>query len=323
MRRTIPALSLVLSLALLGASNDVLAADGPPTLPADAALRARYALPHSRFAVIEGETVHYVDEGSRKRPAILLVHGSFASLRQWNNWAASLSRRYRVVRYDLSPGGLSGPSPADDYSIAQRIRVIDGLMDRLNIRKFVIVGTSSGGLPVAAYAAARPERVRAVVLNNIAAGPLKVDYNALPQSLKDAVAADGAHPGWHSPEFWRQILLANMADAAKVTPALVEEWRAINDRTLADPTIGKAVAAETSFVRTPADLRAITSPTLVLWSAQDHETTLEHDGRRTLELLGSQDKTLEVVDRCGHMAPLDCPGPALARVEAFLARIGK
>jgi pimeloyl-ACP methyl ester carboxylesterase len=314
MRRALLALALV-------ASPAVLVAAAPPSLPSDAALRKRYALPSSHFAVIEGETVHYVDEGGRDRPAILLVHGSFASLRQWNAWAKVLSRRYRVVRYDLSPGGLSGPSPANDYSMDRRIRVIDGLMDRLKIARFVIVGTSSSGLPVAAYAAARPQRVRGVVLNNIAAGPLTIDYTALPQALKDAVKADSAHPSWHSPEFWRQILLNNVVDSATVTPSLVEEWRAINDRTLGDPAIGKAVAAQTSFARTPDDLGAITAPALVLWSAQDHETTLEQHGRRTLDLLASKDKTLQVIDQCGHMTPLDCPGPALASVERFLKRI--
>lgn len=311
----------VLALALASATFPAQAADAPPSLPADAALRARYALPQSQFATLLGETVHFTDEGPRDGPAILLVHGSFASLRQWNDWAGPLSKRYRVVRFDLSPGGLSGPAPGGDYSVDRRIAVIDALMDRLGIAHFVIAGTSSGGLPVAAYAAARPGRVRGVVLNNIAAGPLKIDYNAMPEALKSAVRADAAHPAWHSAEFWRQILLNNMADPARVTPALVEEWREINDRPLADPAIGKAVAPHTSFARTPADLAAITAPALVLWSAQDHETTLEEDGRRTLALLGSRAKTLEVVDTCGHMAPLDCPAPALKHVQAFLKRL--
>ncbi|EIZ80529.1 alpha beta hydrolase fold family [Novosphingobium sp. Rr 2-17] len=314
---------VLIALALAGGAVCAQATAAPPSLSSDSALRARYALPASRFAVIEGETVHYVDEGAKDRPAILLVHGSFASLLQWNAWAAQLSRHYRVIRYDLSPAGLSGPSPGNDYSIARRIRVIDGLMDKLGIARFVIVGTSSGGLPAAAYAAKRPQRVRGVVLNNIAAGPFKIDYAALPQALKDAVAADAKHPDHHSPEFWRQILLNNVVDSAKVTPELVAQWTAFNDRTLGDPAIGKAVTATSSFDRTPDDLRAITAPALVLWSGDDHETTLAIHGQRTLELLGSKDKTLKVVDHCGHMAPLDCPAASLSPVEAFLKTLAR
>jgi len=292
----------------------------PPRLD-DAALRSRYALPGSQFAKIDGESVHYMVEG--KGPAILLIHGSYASLRQWDNWAAKLSRHYRVIRYDQSPAGLSGPSPAGDYTIEHRIRVIDGLMDRLKTDRFVMVATSSGGLPAAAYAAAQTKRVQALVLNNIAVGPVKFDLDGLPPTLKATLAEDRLHPGWHAPEYWRQILLANVVDPARITPALVAQWTDLNSRPLRDPAIGKAVAASTSFARTPDDLRRITAPTLLLWSADDHETTLERDGKQALTLLGSADKSLEVVDSCGHMMPFDCPDRALERMMPFLRRTAR
>lgn len=308
-----------LSLAAL-ALSPAAAQTEPPGLDDDA-LRIRYALPGSQFAEIDGESVHYVVEG--KGPAIVLIHGSYASLRQWDDWAAKLSRHYRVIRYDQSPAGLSGPSPAGDYTIEHRIRVIDGLMDRLKIDHFVMVATSSGGLPAAAYAAARPKRVQALVLNNIAAGPVKFDLDGLPPALKAALAEDRLHPGWHAPEYWRQILLANVVDPARITPALVAQWTDLNSRPLRDPAIGKAVAASTSFARTPDDLRRITAPTLLLWSADDHETTLERDGKQALAQLGSTDKSLEVVDSCGHMMPFDCPERALERMMPFLRRTAR
>lgn len=316
---------LALGLLLSALSAPLAASDAPAPRPLDdrplddKALTARYALPGSRFAEIAGERVHYVSQG--KGPAILLLHGSYASLRQWDDWAKRLSRRYRVVRYDQSPAGLSGPSPSGDYSVEHRIAVIDGLMDRLGIARFVIVGTSSAGLPAAAYAAARPQRVSGVVLNNIAAGPLKFDFDNVAPALKAAVAADAAHPGWHSGEFWRQIMLANMVDASRVTPGLVGQWTDLNNRMLRDPEVGKAAAAASSFARTPDDLRRITAPTLLLWSAQDHETPADKDGRQALDLLASQDKSLEIVDNCGHMMPLDCPARALGAALPFLARV--
>lgn len=306
-----------LLLAALTASSAI--AQSAPAQLDDAALRSRYALASSQFADIDGETVHYAAQG--KGPAILLVHGSFASLRQWDEWAAKLARRYRVIRYDQSPAGLSGPSPAGDYSIEHRIRVIDGLMDRLKIDRFVMIATSSGGLPAAAYAAARPQRVQGLVLNNIAVGPVKFDLDGMAPALKAALAEDRTHPGWHAPEYWRQILLANVTDPSRITPSLVQQWTDLNSRLSRDPAIGKAVAASTSFARAPGDLRAIAAPTLLLWSADDHETTLERDGRQALDLLGSKDKTLEVVEACGHMMPFDCPDRALARVTPFLNRI--
>ncbi|WP_454798238.1 alpha/beta fold hydrolase [Novosphingobium lindaniclasticum] len=321
MRPPLIRLSGICGLSLAALALFPAAAQTEPAPLGDATLRSRYALPGSQFAEIDGESVHYVVEG--KGPAILLVHGSYASLRQWDNWAARLSRHYRVIRYDQSPAGLSGPSPAGDYTIEHRIRVIDGLMDQLKADRFVMVATSSGGLPAAAYAAARPKRVRALVLNNIAAGPVKFDLDGLPPALKAALAEDRTHPGWHAPEYWRQILLANVVDPARITPALVAQWTELNSRPLRDPAIGKAVAASTSFARTPDDLRRITAPTLLLWSADDHETTLEWDGKQALALLGSTDKSLEVIDRCGHMMPFDCPDRALERMMPFLRRTAR
>lgn len=314
--------SLHASLGALAALLLPLAAGAQDTKPDfldDSALRAAYALPASQFVEIDGEPVHFVDEG--KGPPLLLLHGSFASLRQWDEWAKVLSRHYRVIRFDQSPAGLSGPNPAGDYSIEHRNRIVDGLMDRLGIERFTIVGTSSAGTPTAAYAAARPERVQAVVLANIAAGKINLDYSTLPETLKAALAADQTHPGWHGEEYWRQILLANVVDKSRVTPELVERWTQINNRMMRDPQVAKDVFAASSLERTSADLARITAPTLLLWSAQDHETTLEAHGVKAFEALAARDKTLEVVPSCGHMMPLDCPARSLERLEPFLERV--
>ncbi len=294
--------------------------DRPPS-PTDAELRARYALPASRFVEIDGETVHYVVEG--RGPAILLLHGSFASLRQWDAWAKRLRGRYTVIRYDQSPMGLSGPHPAADYSLEHRFRVIDALAEIAGAKRFLIVGTSSAGVPTAAYAAAHPERVAGVILNNIAVGPVQFDMAGLPQTLKDALADDARHPGYHVPEYWRQILLHNVTDMSVVTPALAEEWTLLNNRVLQRPGAAMAAARSTPTSRTPDDLPRITAPTLLLWSADDHETRLDREGAKAFELAAAKDKHMVVVDRCGHMMPLDCPVRALDKAMPFIERVAR
>lgn len=299
----------------------LLPAASPPASesPDLSSLRARYGSESSQFAEIDGETVHYTIEG--KGPAILLLHGSFASLRQWDLWARKLRKHFTVVRYDQSPLGLSGPHPAADYSLDHRLRTIDELMDKAGVQSFVIVGTSSAGVPAAAYAATRPERVKGLILSNVAVGPIKLDMASLPQSLKDAVAKDAAHPGWHSPEYWRQILLHNVQNKSVVTPALVEEWTVLNNRMLRDSSAAQAAARSLPLTRTPDDLGKITAPTLLLWSADDHETRLDREGAKALQLSAATDKALVVVKRCGHMMPLDCPARALGKAMPFLMRV--
>ena len=68
----------VLGLLVVGGGFVFAARTGYLT-PDEATLRLRYGLPNSRFADIDGQTIHYVDEG--RGPAIVLVHGSYGSLR--------------------------------------------------------------------------------------------------------------------------------------------------------------------------------------------------------------------------------------------------
>lgn len=285
----------------------------------DIVMRQRHALPQSRFATIDGETIHYVDEG--KGPAILLLHGSFASLRQWDSIAAALKDHYRVIRFDMPPAGLSGPSPVHDYTLDHGLALIDGLMDRLGIRRFAMIGTSSSGLPTTAYAATRPERVSAMVLINIAIARPRFDLASQSRALQDAVAEDRTHPGFHRPEFWRQILLANIVDKRRVTPDLVRQWTDLNHRSMRDPAIGRAIAAQlTPFTRSAEDLAKISVPTLLLWGAEDHETSLAQHGLPAFSASAAADKALVVIPGCGHMMPLDCPDQALERTLPFLQR---
>jgi pimeloyl-ACP methyl ester carboxylesterase len=71
----------------------------------------------------------------------------------------------------------------------------------------------------------------------------------------------------------------------------------------------------------PGDLARISAPTLVLWSADDPETTLAKDGRETLSLLAAHDKALAVIPDCGHEMPMECSDQGLALARPFIARI--
>lgn len=305
-----------IGMALLASGAAYAQAQPAPPLAGDDALRAQYALPNSRFMDVDGTPIHYVDEG--KGPAILLIHGSYASLRQWNGWAAELKKQYRVIRFDMAPAGLSGPAGKDNYSIDDTFHVIDTLTQRLGVDRFMVVSTSSGAVAGVAYAALHPDKVVAQIVGNAAVGPVKFDLSKAPPELQQAVAEDATHKGYHKPEFWRQILLANIEDKAKVTPALVQEWTDLNNRALRMPT--KPVPPP--LARTVDDLKTIRLPTLLLWGANDHEVGLEH-AQAAMTLLPGPDKQLIVLPGCGHMMPPDCGDTALASAMPFINRVLK
>lgn len=302
-------LAVALAAGALGAGAG---ASSPPPRPTEAELHLRYAVPGSREIEIDGVRIHYADEG--KGPAIVLLHGSYASLRQWNDWAAVLKRRYRVIRFDMPPAGLSDLVAAGD--VEHKVGLIDALTRRLNVDRFVLVATSSAGYAGAAFAAEHGERLTGLVLNNTAYG--RIDgVNDFPPALAAALADDATHPSYHVPDYWRQVLRYNFADPAKVTPALVSEWTELNNRARALPPTPPPAPIE----RTPGDLARVTVPTLLLWSADDHETTLARDGRQSLTGLAARDKALVVIPRCGHIMPAECGEQGLSLAMPFFDRI--
>jgi pimeloyl-ACP methyl ester carboxylesterase len=287
--------------------------------PDDQSLRARYALPESEFVDIDGQSIHVVDEG--QGPLILLVHGSFGSLRMWESWAERLRAKYRVIRFDRPPMGLSGASPTGDYGTEREMRVIGALADRAGAERFVLVGTSSAGVSVAGYAAAHPGRVQGLVLSNIAAGRFATDRSHLGAWFKAVLWVDSHLGGWHPQALWREVLRNNFHDPARVTESLVEEWTDLNNRAQRMPRAAGGESPVAALDRTPRDLPLIQAPTLVLWSDHDHELPRETVGRKVLDLLGSPDKSLAVVERCGHMMPLECGDRAIDQALPFLERI--
>ena len=289
----------------------VLAARTGVLTPDDTTLLARYGAPNSRFIDVDGQRVHYRDEGTG--PAIVLVHGSFGSLRMWDSWVPALADHYRVVRFDRPPMGLSSPQPAGSADAARdEMAIIDRLTHQLGIEQFFLVGTSSAGLSVAAYAAEHPERVTGVILSNVAIGAMKPVRGAMPWALKIALAIDPWLGGWHPELRWRGVLQLNFFDPRKVTPELVREWTDLNNRAQRLPR-PRFVPSGAMFARTATDLPRIRVPTLLLWSANDHEFPVETTARGALAALSATEKkSLVVIKRCGHMMPLEC-GPESAR----------
>lgn len=287
--------------------------------PDEAVMRERYGLPGSQFLTFGGQALHLVDEGPRGAnvPVLMLVHGSFASVHMWDGWAKELARRYRVIRFDRPGMGLSGPQPQGRYDGEAEAALIDTVARQMKLPPFVLIGTSSAGEGVAHFAAQHPKALRALVLANIAAGPLKPDPHLTPW-FKAVLAFDAMLGGHHIPAFWGGILRMNYADPARVSSELVREWTQLNNRAQGWP---HHFGPKPPFSGTPQDLAAITTPTLVLWSDRDPEVPLSKDGRQVLERLGSRDKSLAVVRDCGHMMPIECPAPSLMYVSVFLRRV--
>lgn len=160
MRLLIKTLAALLALLLVGL---VAALWTYRDIPAPT-LEALHAGPASKFINIDGARIHFSDEGSG--PPIVLVHGDFESLADWEPWVQALAGRHRVVRFDLPAHGLTGPDPRGDYSPARTLALLERLVDALGLRRFVLAGNTSGARLAVHYAALHPGQVRGLILLN-------------------------------------------------------------------------------------------------------------------------------------------------------------
>ena len=130
-------------------------------IPAEV-LEAKYANAASRFLNVDGVRIHYRDEGSG--PPLILIHANFASLLSWDDAVESLKTTHRVLRFDMTGHGLTGPDPSGDYSLERTVELTGRFVDALQLEHFSIGGTSLGGTVAMHYTAAHPERVDRLIL---------------------------------------------------------------------------------------------------------------------------------------------------------------
>jgi DNA repair protein RadC len=274
-------------------------------------LEARYAAPPSRFLEVQGVRFHLRDTGPRDAPAVLLLHGFGSSLHTWEDWAELLEEARRVVRLDLPGFGLTGPDPTRDYSDDRAVALLAGLLDELGLGRVDLVGSSMGGRIAWRFAAARPERVRRLVLmapDGFAS--LGREYGEAPR----VPAVMRLLPYTLPAPLVRATLEPAYASPAALRPEVLERYR---DMLLA-PGIRQAIldrTADTVLVPPEPLLRLIAAPVLLLWGEADRMVPASHaaDYERLLP-----DSRTVVLPGLGHVPMEEDPARALAPLRAFL-----
>jgi pimeloyl-ACP methyl ester carboxylesterase len=286
------------------------------------AMRAKYGGPASRFAeTADGLSVHYRDQGCRDCPAIVLVHGSNASLHTFEPLVEKLGDRFRLVSYDQPGHGLTGPHPRDDYSAQGMFEALAAVVDATGIEEFAIAGNSMGGRLAWRYALASPRNLSALILINAGGAPPRPDAEKPRPYLGARIMR---HPvgrllAQHiTPRsMFEQSLRDGTADDAFVTENMVDRYwelmrypgnrRAAGLRAVAD--------RETHYGQR---LSEITVPTLIVWGAQDRVTP-PYDAKTFDEMIPNS--RLVIFEDVGHIAMEEAPERTAAAIDEFLDAI--
>lgn len=128
-------------------------------------LVAKYGQPPSQFVTLPGGAIaHYRDQGNAQGPVLVLVHGSNASLHTWEPWVRELGDTYRIVTLDMPAHGLTGATPAAEYSVTAMAAFTREVVRALGIETFALGGNSMGGSVALNYAVAYREDLTGLIL---------------------------------------------------------------------------------------------------------------------------------------------------------------
>ena len=315
-KRILWILALGIVAIALAASAQFFAArrSAPPVTFAE--VQAKYS-DGSRQIEVAGVNVNYRDEGNG--PALVLLHGSFGSLRMFDDMVHELGDGFRTIRYDQPPSGLSGAVPPE-FSLTSEA-FLSEFLDRLGVDSVALLGTSSGGIIAYRFAATYPERVRAVILSNIPPSAPVDNAGArarLPLKLRWSMGTCiKARP--FSRTCWRDFLFSYFERRQRVTEALVTEYYDLNRRPGAyEFTSMTAIMRDDGEVR--RFLGAVKAPTQLIWGMLDPVLP-----PATLELLADRLSATTVrvdrLDDVNHYPPLEAPEEVAQLTRQFLGAV--
>ncbi|WP_421737294.1 haloalkane dehalogenase [Caulobacter sp.] len=112
--------------------------------------------------------LHYVDEGPRKAPVVLLMHGEPSWAYLYRRMIAGLvARGFRVVAPDLIGFGRSDkPAARADYTYERHVAWMSQWLTQIDLKDVTLFCQDWGGLIGLRLVAAFPERFAAVAVGN-------------------------------------------------------------------------------------------------------------------------------------------------------------
>lgn len=160
---------------------------------------------HYRSAEVMGQEIFYREAGESNDLTIVLLHGYPSSSHTYRELIPLLSGRYHVIAPDnLGSGFSSKPNPSTfQYSFDTLAKHVDGLLNQLNITKYVLYMQDFGAPVGFRLMMNNPEKIHSIVVQNANAylagltTPRQVFFNSAqtdksPKNLKKLYSATSA-----------------------------------------------------------------------------------------------------------------------------------
>jgi pimeloyl-ACP methyl ester carboxylesterase len=270
-----------------------------------------YLEPELRSTAIDGKTRAWREHGGGDPLPLVCLHGIGSNSRAWAGQFAH-ARGRRMIAWNAPGYAGSDALPAEAPAPQDYAAALAGLLDRLGIDRFVLVGQSLGAIIAAAFALEHPGRVAALALASPASGYGVPAGAPLPANVEERVQAAQLHGAQG---------LADRRAHRLLTANAGEQARAIVHGAMAE--VDPAGYAQASRMLAHADLprmvAGLAMPTLVLWGGEDIITVPASCRAVAQAVPGGE--ALEIPG-VGHGFATEAPALFNAAIEDWLSRRG-
>lgn len=244
----------------------------------------------------EAAGFRYVDEGEGE--VLLLLHGLFGALSNWDDVIRTFSNRYRVVIPMLPIYEM----PVREASLEGLVAFVEKFVTQIDLHDLTLLGNSLGGHLAILYTFNNPDQVRRLVLT----GSSGLFENGM----------GGSFPKRGSYDYIAERVAYTFYDPRVASKELIDE---VFEITSSIPKCMSIVSIAKSAQRNNVgkDLHNIQVPTLLVWGLND-TITPANVGHEFNRLIANSE--LHFIDKCCHAPMMECPNRFNELLDNWLAR---
>ncbi|MFA6294587.1 MAG: alpha/beta hydrolase, partial [Victivallales bacterium] len=257
-----------------------------------------------KFIDINGVSIAYTDSGSGQ--PVLFIHGFASFSYSWMKMIGHMPRKLRFITIDLKGYGYSEKRCDDSLSPFDQSVIVAEFIRRMKLENLVLVGHSMGGaisLLTLFNEDIKSKTSKLILLDSAGF------FQKLPDFIDDITAAspDNAIVKMANEELLVSLVLKQaFYDHGKIDDEAVMEYSSILRQDKAKECL-YASAKQIAIANTKSfheKIRAITTPTLIVWGREDVIIYLVDALKLKADLRNSEFK---LIPKCGHSPHEEMP----------------
>ena len=270
--------------------------------------------PESGYFKSGALTLHYLQWGHPRATPLVLLHHVSSQAHTWDHFASRMSADYRVLALDLRGHGDSQWAEEGSYTTEHFASDVAALFQHLDLEPAIVLGGSLGGRVALVYAAQHPERVAALIMEDV--GPVRPSEIA--QRFAQRLAA--GDPELETVEEWAEHLRGDN----QRTPVGFFQHNALHaTRRLPNGMLGlkrdPALQRDLVSLDLWPYVERVQAPLLLILGSESAIVSAEQRDRLVQALPDSRAVTIE---GAGHIVVHDRPEDFERTVREFLADHG-